>query len=176
MALGFAVAARGADHNRSGAYQVDFSPDVDRLNPGLESVPLAIATEDEAALMDSLILCKFLRGVFDDRIASMAEMLRLVTGWDVSADELCVTARRIVAAKKWYNIRQGWRPEEDTLPKRFLQDPLRDGPSEGAALSAERLQSLVRAYNRARGWSDEGWIPPAQLADLGIPLAVDLTS
>ena len=30
MALGFAVGARGADHNRSGAYEVDFSEKVDR--------------------------------------------------------------------------------------------------------------------------------------------------
>jgi hypothetical protein len=30
MALGFAVGARGADHNRSGAYEVDFSDKVDR--------------------------------------------------------------------------------------------------------------------------------------------------
>ncbi|HYT93045.1 MAG TPA: aldehyde ferredoxin oxidoreductase C-terminal domain-containing protein, partial [Gemmataceae bacterium] len=31
MALGFAVGSRGADHNRSGAYEVDFSAKVDRL-------------------------------------------------------------------------------------------------------------------------------------------------
>src|SRR6185369_7166474 len=32
MALGFAVGSRGADHNRSGAYEVDFSEAVDRRN------------------------------------------------------------------------------------------------------------------------------------------------
>src|SRR5262249_38587898 len=31
MALGFAVGSRGADHNRSGAYEVDFSARADRL-------------------------------------------------------------------------------------------------------------------------------------------------
>ena len=88
MALGFAVGSRGADHNRSGAYEVDFSEAVDRRNVGVEGVPLAIETEDKAALMDSLILCKFLRGVFADFFAESAEMLQLVTGWDVTADEL----------------------------------------------------------------------------------------
>ncbi|MDA0282703.1 MAG: aldehyde:ferredoxin oxidoreductase, partial [Planctomycetota bacterium] len=48
MALGFAVGSRGADHNRSGAYQVDFSDQVDRFNIGSSAVPLAIETEDEA--------------------------------------------------------------------------------------------------------------------------------
>ena len=75
MALGFAVGTRGADHNRSGAYQVDFSEEFDRMQAGPEVIAAAIETENEAAVMDSLILCKFLRGVFDDRLASMAEML-----------------------------------------------------------------------------------------------------
>ncbi len=75
MALGFAVGARGADHNRSGAYEVDFSDKVDRRHATVESVRHAIDTEDRAALMDSLILCKFLRGVFKDIYAESASML-----------------------------------------------------------------------------------------------------
>ena len=85
MALGFAVGTRGADHNRSGAYEVDFSEEVDRRDVGPEAAALAIETEDKAALMDSLMLCKFLRGVFDDFFGDAAEMLRLVTGWERSA-------------------------------------------------------------------------------------------
>ncbi len=34
MALGLAVNARGADHNRSGAYEADLSGDLDRLDGG----------------------------------------------------------------------------------------------------------------------------------------------
>src|SRR5512138_1131869 len=97
MALGFAVGTRGADHNRSGAYDVDFSDKVDRRNATLDSVRHAIDTEDKAALMDSLILCKFLRRVLEDFHGESAQMLRAVTGWDVTPDELRDTARRIVA-------------------------------------------------------------------------------
>lgn len=168
MALGFAVGTRGADHNRSGAYQVDFSTAVDRLRVDESAVPLAIQTEDEATIMDSLILCKFLRGVFDDKLASMAEMLKLVTGWDVTATELRATANRIVTAKKLFNIRQGWTPAEDTLPSRFFDEPLADGPGAGIGLSRDQLQSLIRAYNLARGWSDDGWPVPSQVVDLPV--------
>ena len=157
MALGFAVGSRGADHNRSGAYEVDFSEAVDRYNVGPESAHLAVETEDKAALMDSLILCKFLRGVFTDFFAESAEILRLVTGWDVTADELRATARRIVTAKKRFNILAGWTPAEDTLPERMLQQALPDDAR--AQLSPARLTALVRAYNLARGWSPEGWLP-----------------
>ena len=150
MALGFAVGARGADHNRSGAYEVDFSDKVDRRNLTLDAVRYAIDTEDKAALMDSMIICKFLRGVFDDFHAESAEMLRSVTGWDVTAEELRETAKRIVAAKRQFNLLAGWTPAEDTLPQRFLSTPLPNDPE--ASLSRELLDSLVSEYHRQRGW------------------------
>ena len=62
MALGLAVNARGADHNRSGAYEADLSGRLDRFSGGEAHVVAAVDTEDRAAVMDSMILCKFLRG------------------------------------------------------------------------------------------------------------------
>lgn len=148
MALGFAVGARGADHNRSGAYEVDFSDKVDRRHATIESVRHAIDTEDRAAVMDSMILCKFLRGVFGDFFAESAGMLKAVTGWDVTADELRDTARRIVAAKHRFNVLAGWTLAEDTLPERFLTTALPNDPD--AVLTRERLDALVAEYHRQR--------------------------
>jgi aldehyde:ferredoxin oxidoreductase len=150
MALGFAVGARGADHNRSGAYEVDFSDKVDRRHITIDAVHLAIETEDKAALMDSLIICKFLRGVFADFYAEAAEMLRSVTGWDATGDELRETARRIVSAKRQFNLLAGWTPAEDTLPDRFLNTPLPNDPT--ATLTRETLDALVAEYHRQRAW------------------------
>jgi aldehyde:ferredoxin oxidoreductase len=158
MALGFAVGSRGADHNRSGAYEVDFSTRADRLHGSPEAARMAVETEDRAALMDSLILCKFLRGVFSDLFAESADLLTRVTGWDVGPDELRATAQRIVTAKKLYNIREGWTAEEDTLPKRFLSQGLSDGASANALLPRDRLQEMIQAYYQARGWDDMGWV------------------
>jgi aldehyde:ferredoxin oxidoreductase len=150
MALGFAVGARGADHNRSGAYEVDFSEKVDRRNVTVDAVRYAIATEDKAALMDSMIVCKFLRGVFEDFYGEAADMLNLVTGWDTTAGELRETARRIVHTKRQFNLQSGWTPEEDTLPDRFLDKALANDPA--AMLSREQLGTLVTEYHRQRGW------------------------
>ena len=168
MALGFAVGSRGADHNRSGAYDVDFSARADRLHGSPEAAHLAVETEDRAALMDSLILCKFLRGVFSDLFEEGATLLGHVTGWDVTADELQTAARRIITAKKLFNVREGWTPAEDTLPKRFLSEELPDGASAGAALPRERLQAMIRAYYVARGWDAEGRVPADLLKVLGL--------
>ena len=100
MALGFAVGTRGADHNRSGAYEADFSELTDRLHGSIDSARHAAETEDRAALLDSLILCKFLRGVFSDLFTDSAELLGTVTGWDLTKEELRTTCRRIVTDKK----------------------------------------------------------------------------
>ena len=168
MALGFAVGTRGADHNRAGAYEVDFSPEVGRVNAGPETIGPVVRVEDEAVLMDSLILCKFLRGVFEDRVAGMAELLRPVTGWDVSPEELRETAGRIVTAKKAYNIAQGWTPAEDTLPQRFFEEPLSEGSRQGALLDPDQLAAQIRAYNLFRGWTAEGYVPEDRLVALGL--------
>src|SRR5262249_44844949 len=81
VAVGFAVGGRGADHTRWGAYEVDFSARADRLHGSPEAAKLAAETEDRAALLDSLILCKFLRGIFTDLFAESADLLAPVTGW-----------------------------------------------------------------------------------------------
>jgi aldehyde:ferredoxin oxidoreductase len=156
MALGLAVNARGADHNRSGAYEADLSGDLDRLDGGDAHVAAAIETEDRAAVMDSLILCKFLRGVFTDPFGEWAELLAPVTGWDVTGDELRATARRIVLAKRVYNIREGWRPEDDWLPERLLNEPLTLPSGRIAALTADRLRAMIDSYYKKRDLDHEG--------------------
>lgn len=155
MGLGFAVGPRGADHNRSGAYEVDFSESADRRDPDPSRIQAVIETEDKAVLMDSLILCKFLRGVFDDFFEAAAEMLQMVTGWNLTPQELRNTAKQLINAKKQFNIRAGWSPAEDRLPERMLNRPM---PSDSrACLTTERLAALIREYNLARGWDEQGW-------------------
>jgi aldehyde:ferredoxin oxidoreductase len=156
MALGLAVNARGADHNRSGAYESDLSGQHDRLHGGEPHVRGAIETEDRAAIMDSLILCKFLRGVFHDPMSEWARLLNTVTGWDTDAAELSRTAQRIVMTKRLFNLREGWTRDEDCLPDRFLSEPVELESGRQATLSAERLESMISSYYVGRGLEPTG--------------------
>jgi aldehyde:ferredoxin oxidoreductase len=156
MALGLAVNARGADHNRSGAYEADLKGDLDRVRGTGDHVRAAIETEDRAAVMDSMILCKFLRGVFTEPFDEWAGLLSKVTGWDVDADELHETARRIVLAKRAFNLRQGWTPADDWLPERFLDTPLELESGRVASLPAERLRAMIDTYYAERGLDSAG--------------------
>jgi aldehyde:ferredoxin oxidoreductase len=166
MALGLAVNSRGADHNRSGAYEADLSGDHDRLAGGEAHVAAAVETEDRAAVMDSLILCKFLRGVFTEPFGEWAALLSAVTGWDVDGAELRRTARRIVMAKRVFNIREGWQPADDWLPERLLSTPLPVASGRVATLTPERLRGMIDCYYAARGLDGEGRPDDASLADL----------
>jgi aldehyde:ferredoxin oxidoreductase len=169
MALGLAVNARGADHNRSGAYEADLSGDLDRLAGGDAHVAAAIETEDRAAVMDSMILCKFLRGVFEEPWREWAALLAAVTGWDITGEELKEAARRIVLAKRAFNAREGWQPADDWLPGRLLAEPLMLPSGREARLTPGRLRAMIAAYYKARGLDEHGYPAPAGQPDLHLP-------
>lgn len=167
MALGLAVSSRGADHNRSGAYEEDFRPGADRLAADDSKGPAAADAEVRSAVLDSLIVCKFLRGAFKDLMAEGARMLSAVTGWDVSPDELRATGERIVTAKKLFNVREGWTRAEDTLPARFLDEPL-GGADERFRLARADLDRMIAAYYLAHGWTGGGDVPPERIHALSL--------
>ena len=77
-----------------------------------------------------------------------ALLLQAVTGWETTAGELHDTARRIVAAKRQFNLLAGWTLAEDTLPARFLSTPLPNDPA--AVLTRDALDALVAEYHRQR--------------------------
>jgi|GEM_PF-3109250 len=47
-----------------------------------------------------MILSELLSGVFTDFFTASAEIMALVTGWDVTVAELRATTQRIMAARK----------------------------------------------------------------------------
>ena len=168
MALGLAVSTRGACHNRSSAYEADFSSRVDRLKADEGRGRITMEGEDFSSVLDSLIWCKFLRKVFDDFYGESAAIYEHVTGWEMTPTQLKKAGERINNLKKLFNIREGWRREDDTLPPRALQEKLPTGVVEGIGLTREELDMMVQAYYRARGWTEEGLIPDEKLRELDL--------
>lgn len=165
MALGFAVTPRGACHNRTSAYEIDFSEDAPASAERIAQA--TVRSEDRSALLDALPLCKFLRHCFDDFFVEAASLVRLVTGLSCDAEELQRTGERIVTLKKLFNLRQGWTRSDDTLPARLL------GPN---GIDPAELDRLIRTYYRVRGWAADGSIPPERLRDLGLESLLDSVS
>ena len=168
MALGLAVTPRGACHNRSSAYEADFSGRVDRLTVDDSRGLIAAESEDFTAVLDSLIWCKFLRKAFNDFYQESAQVYTMITGWEMSPDELKRAGERINNLKKLFNIREGWRRQDDTLPPRVLQEKLPTGIVAGVGLTQEELDYMIAGYYQARGWNEDGSVPNTKLADLGL--------
>ena len=168
MALGLAVSTKGACHNRSSAYEADFSAKVDRFSVDDARGQITMDGEDFSAVLDSLIWCKFLRKAFDDFFGESASIYQQVTGYTMTADELRLAGERINNLKKMFNIREGWQREDDTLPGRVLSEKLSDGVGQGVGLNQEDLDMMIAGYYRARGWTPEGDIPASKLEELGL--------
>jgi aldehyde:ferredoxin oxidoreductase len=151
LALGLAVAARGACHNRSSAYDVDLS---DRLDPAADArarAEAAATAEDQAALLDSLTLCKFLRHAIGDVHEEGAALHRAVTGLPTTADDLRAAGAGINETKKRFNVAQGWERGLDTLPPRLLEPN-----GDGSHIAPEWLERQISAYYTVRGWDEAG--------------------
>ncbi len=173
LALGLAVTPRGACHNRSSAYEADFSLRVDRLTVDEKRGRIAAESEDYAAVLDSLIWCKFLRHAFDDFYGESAQVYTMITGWEMTPQELKGAGERITHLKKLFNIREGWTRADDTLPPRVLQEKLSDGVAAGVGLTREELDYMIDGYYRARGWTEDGLIPESRLRGLGLDELLD---
>ena len=166
MALGFAVGLRGACHNRSPGYESDMSGQVDRFNGGPERGPRMKEHEDFAAVLDSLVICKFVRKCFGDFFAEAAHLYSEATGLDMTAAELKTAGERINNVKKVFNIREGWKRSDDWLPARLFTDPVTEGEGKGTVITEAELRDMIDSYYQSRGWTAEGVIPHAKLVAL----------
>jgi aldehyde:ferredoxin oxidoreductase len=168
-ALAAAVSFRGADHNRSAAYTIDLKGKVNRLKAEKGRGKLVKEAEDIFALIDSFIICKNAKGTLYKELADMAKLYSLVTGAEVTAEELSVAGERINTLAKLINLREGLTREDDTLPWKVMNQPIPDdGPVKGAVVTQEELDLLLDDYYQARGWTLEGVPTKAKLNDLGL--------
>ncbi len=168
-ALGFAVSFRGADHNRHGAYAFDVKGKVDRLKAEKGRGKMVRDMEDTYAVIDSLIICKFSRGTYYKGLSEMAKLYNLVTGIEMTAEELKKSGERVNTVARLINIREGLGRKDDTLPWKVMNMPIPDeGPVKGAVVTQKELDLLLDDYYESRGWTLEGVPTAAKLQELGM--------
>jgi aldehyde:ferredoxin oxidoreductase len=168
-ALGFAVSFRGADHNRHGAYAFDVKGKVNRLIAEKGRGKLVKGMEDSYAVIDSLVVCKFSRGTYFKEWEDMSKLYSVVTGYEMTPDELKLAGERINNIGRVFNVREGLGRKDDTLPYMVMHNPIPDeGPSKGAVFTQAELDLLLDDYYEARGWTKEGIPTEQKLKELGM--------
>ncbi len=166
-ALGFAVSIRGGCHLRNGAYSPDIKGKFDRLKEEKGRAKTVIGTENIYAIIDSLIICKFTRGIYEND-DEMAEVYTLITGIPMDAQKLRLAGERIVNLSKCFNIREGWTRADDTLPPRCFKDPI-----DGVVVDEKGFNMMLDEYYETRGWDKNGIPTAAKLKELGLEFAIN---
>ncbi len=185
LALMYAVNPFGADHMSSEhdpSYRAGMgerkkqrlallglrTPQPDRVL-NAEKVHFAYATELFYSFLDSACLCQFDWGVGDALYGpdDACNLLRAVTGWDVSLADLMTIGERRLNMMRAYNAREGARREQDRLPKRLYQ-ALKGGASDGWVIEAPEVENAITLYYEMAGWDKEGVPTRAKLAELGL--------
>jgi aldehyde:ferredoxin oxidoreductase len=175
FALGLAAGTRGGCHNRSAAYDPDITGAVDRFSVDDTRGEVARETEEYAAVYDTLPLCKFIRRCFTGRAdragawPAIAQLINATTGWNFEYHDIDLIGERAHTIKKAFNIREGWKREDDALPWRWQHEALKEGASAGYVVTDQELEYLKDIYYKAKGWTPEGLIPKEKLIELGMP-------
>jgi len=156
-AIGYAVSFRGADHNRHGAYGLDLKGTVDRFKVEKGRAKLVIDLENLYTIIDSLIICKFSRGTYYEGFKDLAKYYTLVTGIEMTPEELERTGERINNLGRLFNIREGFTRKDDHLPPKVMSTPIPDDTvSKGSYITQEELDQMLDDYYATRGWTKEG--------------------
>jgi len=191
-ALGYAVAARGADHCRSimsaegvifGSAQ-GFDPAQGEVLevPGTSVDPLTEEGkawmvkwyEDLRAFQNCMETCVVTTTRYLKTLGlpgTLAKFYSVVTGRVLNAEDVMHIGERMVNLERAFNVREGLTRKDDTLPKRFLEEPLPDGPAKGQTV---KLEPMLDEYYQLRGWEkDTGFPTRGKLDELDLKEVAD---
>lgn len=181
VGLQYALSPSGADHMQCAhdpVYEreaehlkaLGINKAVGRLELGAEKVRVFYYSTLWWGLLDSLCVCKFTftphpAGVYTPN--HLVEIVNAVTGWNTSLWELMKASERAINLARLYNIREGHKPEEDTLPERFFQE-LEFGSRKGQKISRDEFLRARGIYYKMAGWDERGCPTKEKLHELDL--------
>jgi aldehyde:ferredoxin oxidoreductase len=166
MGIGYATSNRGACHLRGYTPAAEVVGNV--LHQTGTTDPLAWEGKGKLAMIfqnvhcmtDCLDVCKF--STFAESLDVFAAQFSAVTGLEWTADDLLRVGERVYNLERHYNNLLGFTGKDDTLPRRFLEEPSDSAGSKGQVCE---LDKMLAEYYEARGWVD-GVVPEAKLKEL----------
>ena len=124
MSLVFGCGPRGGCHHAGGytVFPEILDPNIDRFSE-IGKAPLVADTRNRrASICDSGLICAFVYAGLSDK--TVIELLKEATGFDYQLEDLFIIGDRISQVERAFNCREGLMREDDTLPKRLLNEPI----------------------------------------------------
>jgi aldehyde:ferredoxin oxidoreductase len=181
LGLSYATSVRGACHMQSfhdtdyegdnAAPEIGFTKGLNRHDTSRDKVDMVKRSQDWVAVTNSLLLCTAPAwvGYNYTRPSFLVETLNAITGMNFTVDDLMIVGERINNLCRCFNVREGNTRKDDYLPRRFMEDPLPDGPSKGQRIPKEELENMLDNYYELRGWDTKTGIPKQEkLKELGL--------
>ena len=130
----------------------------------------AVISEHMERVADNLGVCKWLYGLFIYQDVEMAmRVFNLATGKDWEIERLMEISERIRNLERMFDVRQGLRRKDDSLPKKFFKEPLKKGPYKGEVLNEKKFEQMKDEYYDIRGWDKTTGVPNREkLEELGL--------
>lgn len=159
MAIGYATSNRGGTHQdgRPTAERAGIVDPATTEGKGTYEVQVQRMT----TFMDSMVMCRMLEGIFGPvgLTEDHARLVKVVTGMDLSIGNLKDIADRIYILERATNIREGENRFSDTLPWRFMNEPIPSGPSKGKYIPENVLNMMLDETYEERGWDKKTGLP-----------------
>ena len=94
-------------------------------------------------------------------------LVKAVTGWDITNEELLKTGERIANMRHAFNLREGLNPLKFKLPSRVVgTPPLKEGPLAGKTIDEE---TMINEYLAEMDWDIKTTKPSKKkLLELGL--------
>jgi aldehyde:ferredoxin oxidoreductase len=117
-----------------------------------------VFSENSMAVINSLVTCMYSGGTHWFLVGTgptmWAEILKEITGWDVTAAELMKTGERIFNLQRLFNHRLlGWDVKDDSWADKRVYQPAESGVYRGKPIPWDET---LQEYYTLRGWSRDG--------------------
>lgn len=170
MGLAYMTADRGGCHQRGFTVSYELAGEyhgtpVDPLSPE-NKARMVMELQNYSAGTDTLVKCDF--GSFGIADTTYARLLSTATGKAFDPSDLRLTGERIWNLVRKFNLENGTSGRQDTLPPRFVREPLPDGPAKGHRISQADMDRMKQEYYRLRGWTSDGVPMEQTLSRLGL--------
>jgi aldehyde:ferredoxin oxidoreductase len=136
-----------------------------------EKVKFALYGQWNYSFLDTSNLCQFVYGPGWQLMGpgDAVELVKAVTGWDFSIEEMQRIGERCVNLMRVFNAREGAGRDRDTLPAKMYDVPLQGGHSDGWYITREEFESALNDYYEMAGWDQQTGTPTRQkLEELGL--------
>lgn len=123
------------------------------------------------AVCDALGFCRFLT-IFSSPHApqyrQFSKLIALCTGLTFTPKDLKTIGERIYTLERMMLIEDGFSRQDDTLPKRYFNEPISEGPAQGNVILRKEFSEILDEYYRLHGWDENGVPKRNTLKRLGI--------